>query len=924
MTPLQRLEALDDRITVLQQPGPRLQPGLAPLPQRQHYFGDLAGFWNDTLPDGQPRRQRLGMLRREQLLAELELRVADQTLDNDAIFLLRTCLELPQPWQRRHLPVALRAQVYRPEFSTLRPNRRLYLRGALVIVANSPPGIAADPQQRQGSALLCSLSHGIEAFASLADLHVELCERLDDPQQSQPLLNLMPREHDRRLILQADRLRYTWFTEDIAQQQADDLIDVQQQRLNAAWRQDTQTNQEALSSALEQAADLTNLIGSRYPLATRYSLLLEKHLPAWLRNASLQGLSHIMQTLQELAGAIEQAAAPGLLTLEQFRQRHTLLEWTRQRLRASLLRDPGIDLAPQAIFVSVTLARRRGPLVNPLIPSGYLAVSSRPQVGDTVEMVPLTYRLDELALLNIAWFDIDYWLTARVHRADDSVIEGLSAHRVKQLVRSLDAGTGYSRFLRTHLLDSAEGRWRMEAHGRITRARMQAELAKARYAGHFLDDPLEQGYRWARAVIRYPNSGWRPTIEEHRIVVCQLSIDGHTVQGVLLLNAEVSSVHSLVLYTPDAPDRRAWRELRNARELLRTLRRHHGLRQYVVQRLPQADPARIDKLLLKGRLGPYVQRTIIPGDLFQACYRAEVRSLMIETDASSRTNRETLGEFSLNALRLGLDLVSLVLPAPAMSALAFGRMAISIWDGLEAMDKDDHEAMLHHAFAALSHATDGINSFAGSAVMRRALRGLPPQPPRPLPDSHEAAIDISKLRYRLDGIHGEAVYERISPLPGPDNYFIQDRQGRLYNVDFDGQRWRATDPRQPDAYLKLPLKRLNSGEWVVDSAVLWHDGLPELRQLLDDCALQPRLAGDAVTGEAGLFDANGSLYLQLGNRQLPVRRHLLDGHYHLSIPAQLSGAVPAWAVLQKRQDRWRIRIRQVGRSSDWLELPSGA
>lgn len=926
MTPLQRLEALDARITALQRGQPAPVDGLAPLQLRQRFFGDLALFWNAAPAAGQSRYQQLLQLRREQLLAELELRLADQTLGYDHIVLLRTCLASPLAWQRRHLPAMHRAQLYRPIFRSLSPNRRLPLRGALVLVAGSPEGSDAVPGTGSGLAVLCSLSHGIEAFANLAELHTELCERLDDPLQSQPLLQLLPRPEDQQLVQRADQLRYAWFAEDMVAQQVQDLIDVQRELLamtwQNAWQHELAPDPADFSAILANQQSLLGLMGCKHALATRYALLLEKHLPGWLRNTPAQGLAHIMQTMQELAGAISQAAAPGLLTIEQFSQHNHLLAWVRDRLGEQLRREHGIHTSAEHIRVNVTMARRKGPLLNPLAPSSYIAAANRPQVGDTVEMVPVSYRLDELALLNIAWFDVDYWLTARVQREDGSALPGLTPDQAKQLVRNLDAGSGYPRYLRTHLLDSAAGQWRMQAHGNINRARMHAEAAKARYAGHFLEHPRERGYRWAKAIIHSPDSKWRPTVDEQRIVVRQLLILGHTLQGVLLLNAEVDSVQSLVLYTPDAPDRRAWREFRNTRELLRALRNEPALRQYLIQRAPLADGKRLDTLILKGRLGPHVQRTVISDNLYEALYRAEVQALMAETDTHSRSNRELLGAFGLATLRLILDLVSLVLPAPAMSALAFGRMGISIWDGLEAMRRDDHEAALHHAIAALSHTTDGLNSFAGSPLMRRALRGLPPQPPRPLPKTHEAAIDISKLRYRLDTVHGEEVYEQVSSAPGPNRYFVKDSHGHVYSVSFDGHRWRALDPRQPDAYMQLPLKRLRDGTWVVDSPVLWHDGLPDLSQLFEESRLQPMLEGVSVEAQDSLYDADGQLYLLLAGKQLPVRRHLLPGHYHLVIAEQALGAVHAWAVLRHQDNQWRIRVRQPGRSSDWLALPA--
>jgi hypothetical protein len=104
--------------------------------------------------------------------------------------------------------------------------------------------------------------------------------------------------------------------------------------------------------------------------------------------------------------------------------------------------------------------------------------------------------------------------------------------------------------------------------------------------------------------------------------------------------------------------------------------------------------------------------------------------------------------------------------------------------------------------------------------------------------------------------------------------------------------------------------------------VLWHDGLPNIQQLLEDCRLSTPLHGTVSEDDAQLFQDNTALYLQLGSQQLPVRRHLLADHYHLVLPETLRGAVPAWAVLRWQDAQWRIRVRQTGRSSNWLALPA--
>lgn len=892
---------------------------------RQGLHARLASYWLARDDSGLSRVARLASLRRDQLFTEMRLRSHDQTLSVEHSQLLTTCLEYPQPWQRRHLPAASRPQLYRPLLSTSTPNWRCHLPGVLILTESGPEGHLLEAQASVGRVLLCSIAHGIEAFDSLAELHTELCERLEDPVQNTPLTQLLVTAAERQRTHRAERLRYDWYSEDLAEAQALAIRDAHGKRLTDAWQtawdKSLQRHIEHLDAHLAKALDLHQTLGSQGPVATRYGLLLEKHMPDWLRSTSQQGVAHIMQAMQEQVAAIEAAAAPGILTLEQFNQRHTLLAWVRQRLREFLQQDPGIDTAPEQISISVTLARQVGPVSNPLDTSAYIPVASRPHASGTIELVNHSYRLDELALLNIAWFDVDYWLTARVHLDADQPLPALTPLRVKQIVRRLNAGSGYQAYLRTQLLDSPHGLWRQQAYGQLSRTRMHAEAVKARYAGHFQPSTLEQGYGWADCVIHSPDSHTRPHRNEQQVIARQMLIQGQTLQGVVLL---VSPEHSyrIVVYSPDAPDRRPWREYDNARALIRAVRSDAQLRRYVLQRLPLGNGKALEALLVSGRLGSHISLQTITGNLYDALYRAEVNTLIAQANAVTRSNEELLGEFSVNVLRLVLDILTLVLPQAGSTALAFGRMGISIWDGFEALDRDDHSGALHHAVAALGHATAGLNDMAGSGLMRRVMRGLPKPPPVPLPKHYEATPDVAKLRYRIDSLHDEAVYEQRSASPGLSQYYVRDNLGRYFNVSFDGTRWRATDPNQPNTYLKLPIKRCLDGRWVVDSPVLWYDGLPNIQQLLEDCRLANPLHGTVTEDDAQLFQDNSTLYLQLGSHQLPVRRHLLAAHYHLVLPETLRGTVPAWAVLRWQDAQWRIRVRQTGRSSNWLALPA--
>ena len=918
MTPLDRIEALDRQIADLltDLPSPE-SPFTDNHGARQRLHGALASFWSTANPQGVTRKQQLITLRRDLLLAEVELRLADQTLDAGQARQVRTCLEFPQSWQRRHLSQSQRPQVYRPLLEGSQPNWRSYLHGTLVIIGNAPEGTLLKPEDTSGPALLCSLSHGLEAYATLAELHTELCERLDDPQQSQPLLHLFSNQEDAERARHAERLRYDWYAYDLLEEQIERLLDSQRQRLNNAW---LPKQQGELRARLAKVMSLKEDCSAQAALKTRYALLLEKHLPPWLRKTSAQGLSHIMQTLQELVLATQKAAAPGILNFTQFQQQHSLLAWANERLQARIRHDLGVNLEPEQVRVSITRARQTGPHLNPLNPSSYVTGHGAIRIGDElVETITQSFPLDELALNNLPWFDFDYWLTARIsHAQGEALPAGLSPTYVKALIRDLNVGGSYAEFLYTQLIDSRAGRWRTQAHARINRARMRAEAAKARYAGHFTEDRLERGYRWVTAVLDHPDNGNRPPVEGHSIQVRQLLIQGHTLQGVLLINAQEQSIPSFILYTPDAPDRRSWRQYSNIRELLRAVRASPPLRQYTTQRLPQLDPAITERLLTKGRLGPYFTRPAISGDLFFAYYMAEVRGLLAAVRASSRTTAEVNAQSVIDTAWLIVDLISLVLPNRAMVALSIGRMALDIWDGFEAYKHEDREGVLRHLYNALSHANDAATNYVGTGFMRRALRGMPKRPPLPLPRRLQVNPETSTLRYRIDGIYGEGVYEQTSAVEGLSQYYVKDNHGRYYKVSFDGQRWQAIDPEEPDAYIQLPLKRRENGDWVIDSVVTWSEGLPDLERLLEDCRLTDPLAGQPVAGGHGVYQDDDQLYLQAGARQLPLRRHLLDQHYHLTIPHAQRATVVAWAVLRWHEGEWQIRVRQTGRSSDWV------
>ncbi|WP_296234737.1 dermonecrotic toxin domain-containing protein [Pseudomonas sp. UBA4617] len=919
MLPLQRIDFLNLQVLELLAKMPA--PGL-PQPSRQQLHGEIAEFWAAVDRQGRSRRVRLADIRRAMMHAEIALRLADQTLSTDLATVITTFLDLPCAWQRSAQPRAQRAQAYRPTLSRSSPAWRASLPGMFVIVTGQEEGNDLEPGQATGPVILCGLSQGIETYSSLGDLHHELCERLDDPLQRSPLLQLLVDEGRIETAGQADRLSYKWYADDPLLDQVDSLLDAQRLRLNLVWSR-LPPNATVAVDDLRKAMTLAEESGSKALLDTRYAMLLEKNLPDWLRSASPQALTHIMQSMQELVAAGQSVAAPGILTLRQFKQANTLQAWARERVRSRLRNDLGLTIAPSNIIVNVVHTRQTGPWINPLNPSIYVTWRGFQRVnGELVEAVRMSYPLDELAVRNLAWFDYDFWLTARVTARDGtSLPAALSPAYIKALVRSLNVGDGYASYLRTQLIDSSAGRWRLHAHAKVNRARMRAEAAKARYAGHLSQAWSERDYRWIEQVLAQPHNALRPPVDGHTVVVRQLLVHQHTVQGVLLLASNSPSVSSFVLYTPDAPDRRAWRSFSGPRALLKLLRDKPPLRTYIAQRLMLLPPSWVEDLLRNGGLGKQLQTPAINDDLFYSCYMAEVRSLLAAADSDSRSTAEVDAEQALSLSWTLLDLISIVLPVKLMIPLSLGRMALEIWNGVEAYRREDLNGVLTHAYNALSHINDAGTSLASTGLMRRLMRGMPKQPPLPLPLRFSINPETSSLRYRIDGVHGEQVYEKASAFEGLSEYFIQDRHGRYYKVSFDGSRWRAIDPDVPDAYLTQPIKRLANGDWVIDSPLLWYDGLPNLERLFDDCRLKVHLHGTLAGEPEGLFQAHDQLYLQTRSGQLPLRRHLLPDRYHLQIPEAAQAKVVPWATLRWLHGQWRIRVRQAGRSSEWLPLP---
>jgi hypothetical protein len=882
------------------------------------YYDTLPRFWLAHREQGSPVRQWLRQQRIEQLRLEASLRNLDDTLSTPAKALLQKLFDYPDEASRAALANDTQPVVCQLQLQNLETGRALSLPGVFV----------AQARNGQGPALIRTQAFGLEEFSSLQQLHLELAERLDDERQGLALLQLFSRA-EREWLGEPDNLLFKPLVSDIFARGVEDIINWQKTHVDQALGELLNTpahpSLQTLNDHLRRAADVAPYVSRHALLRTRYAKLLEKHMPAWLRNASHQAISLIMLSLQELATALELAADRKLPGIAQFGERAALRAYAREQLRNRIASDHSLRVDPDRITINVVRAVPSGPVMLPTNPNSSIAVRLQEQAGATLPLLPRTVTLSEQALENIGALDVNYWLTATIGFADGRRYPAITPAYIKQIVRELDIGGGYYRHLEQRLLHSPEAAWRQEHYRRITLARMHAEAIKARFAGHFSPDRQERGYRWAQAVLQQPDRGaGRPLLDGHVIEVQQLLLEGATVRGVLIVAPPTpDSVPSLLVYTPHAPDRKAWREFANRSEMFATFQNDAKLREYLAQRVSAHAAPALRRKLGKQPFGALVRLATITGDFVSQSYQAEVRQALAETrvhaTSTAQINRETLWDAGLTAL----ELVSMALPSKVLLPLTLSHAMWAFWDGLEALHREQRLAALEHFMHSLSRLTQAGYAVSGSPVFAKALRKIPVKAPSPLPPSLRSKGELAHLRYRVDSIYREGVYEQISEHEGPAQYYMEDKAGRRYQVLFDGERWHVVDARNSQAYFNPLVRRNAQGELEVIDDVRWLGVTPDLPKLLNEFQVQGIDHVQLQPDGLGIASHAGSSYLVLGKRLLLMRKSLLANRYRLVSPPHRPNPVSASVLLrhETQPHGWQVKVKQRGVASVWLPAP---
>jgi hypothetical protein len=417
------------------------------------------------------------------------------------------------------------------------------------------------------------------------------------------------------------------------------------------------------------------------------------------------------------------------------------------------------------------------------------------------------------------------------------------------LLRGLDIHGRYPAYLDEQLRSSTAGAlWRLQAMDLLL-ARMRFELEDARAStflddedDDLLDDHAERGYAFVRVVLDAPTHAERMAVEGHVIEVRQIELDGARLEGILEIGArQMGAVSRVILYTPDAPDGRAFREFADRREATQRFFSNPRFMAYLAARLPAswvstasdgslrrfcvACPAGVTDATPWTSAGVHPVAVVIPGDFRAAVYDATVARLGIEAARFTRpaaeadlSDAKVVGQFAIEAALSAF-------PVRVGLAVSAGRGLHALWQGAEHAARGDNKAATQAYVSAMTTWSDLVatrvttrTAFHAMFVpARRLVPGLQQVPDRlarlRLPGSTQrtpferrylaARVEASKLRAGAGGTLGD----------GSRHLILEE--GHYFQVlyDADNGTWRLTTPNGAATAYRPAVHRVD-GHWV--------------------------------------------------------------------------------------------------------------
>jgi len=559
-----------------------------------------AAYFRTPGKDGKTPLQKLGDIRRQQIQADADLQYDDGTLSKKARDLVKSVVKNPSQadLERTYPDESKRPRVYglSVQDNKLRgdnenPDPPRTLQGPFVMMTPHADHLPGDTDV----VVLYVPGQGLKEFNSVAELKVFLTSPsspLDRAQRDALLKFLNERE-------QADANDPTYilykfepvppgrnFFEHSVQQQVD------KQGRDTEYRMAQARTRGADLGELDRiAGDSTNDLRESFDmenmLRERDLRVIEHNRPAWWKNSS--------QEDRDLLGTYQDAAdrlSDDLGKLES--DIPTLEAHTASKIRDELkAKYPGID--PDQVQVTLTYRLpSEGPTrtnPNPLprfetrtmtlteyVLTGRKAAKALKESGGDTGLAGKV--LDTLIPgSSIGKFFLDKRNVTAIVTVKDAQGNDVTLRKpeLDALAEKLDVGASYDQLLKDKYI-GPDGRLRQQTWKAAYKARMQADAQEAKMRGEFDAYDDKTPYQWVQAVLDAPDSSQRPKVGGHTIQTEEFTTDiwgsapgggsvraSYPVNGVLVIGAADSNGKpsraspSVVLYTPGAPDGRAFR-----------------------------------------------------------------------------------------------------------------------------------------------------------------------------------------------------------------------------------------------------------------------------------------------------------------------------------------------------------------------------
>ncbi|KFE56059.1 dermonecrotic toxin domain-containing protein [Pseudomonas syringae] len=532
-------------------------------------------------------------------------------------------------------------------------------------------------------------------------------------------------------------------------------------------------------------------------------------LPDWLKRLSDADRHQWSVALRDYNLTVLSAQEPGLPDVEMYGESMQIRDYARIKLRERLVIDHGLLIEPDDVIIETFHTQVTGVVVTPSLAGP----------GNNVEVVHSSreQRLTDLSLSNVAFTNINFLTTAVVKNAQGEPVSGLTASYIYDLVRGLNVGEEYPRFVKSSLLTSAQGRLYATRYARVMQAQMRFDALEAKMAGDFLDDGTspagqeDRGYKWVKAVVDHPvDDGNRGLVERHHIQVQKLRLNGIQLDGLLIIGTESSqAVATVVVYTPQAPDGKCLRELNNLEEL-RPILLDPVYLQYLVGMAPLKQQRDVRNALVNNWRTLIIDTRPYTGNFLEAAYEARIDRVIEKVDEQTNTTSEVNWQSAWDIIRIAGEVALIFTPFRIALPIAAIRSTYAVAQGLrDAAAGKAKEAESYFVEAALLL----LDMIPFSKISKAKPAKIKPAQPKQFIDKYTGVLNFdarpampqlpSGLKLRTDGFYN-GVHERV--IDGQSSFYLV-RKGKAYPVqpDHASHVWRMIDLRHPNASSKTPM-----------------------------------------------------------------------------------------------------------------------